>query len=286
MSEEPCAFHPDRLTAVSCSHCGRPICPEDMYPAHVGIHCPICAGKMREGPLGKTGYRVRTRAERIPAARFLAGAQVTTLLIVANSIVFLLMVLTGSPTSDRTLRRFGALTSPLPASQWWRLITAMFVHIGVVHLAFNMFALFLFGAAIEQRYGKSRFLMLYLGAGVLGSATSLAYSNSALSAGASGAIFGIIGAGVAMAVWNRHRPEMRGQLRSWIFLIAINVFIGIQTPRIDLRAHIGGLLGGFVIASAFEASVRQRGAARAALQIAGYTVVAVASYMLTSAHVV
>jgi rhomboid protease GluP len=128
--------------------------------------------------------------------------------------------------------------------------------------------------------------MLYLGAGVLGSATSLAYSNTALSAGASGAIFGIIGAGVAMAVWNRNRPEMRGQLRSWIFLIAINVFIGIQTPRIDLRAHIGGLIGGFVIASAFEASVRQRGAARAALQIAGYTVVAVASYVLTSAHVI
>jgi rhomboid protease GluP len=128
--------------------------------------------------------------------------------------------------------------------------------------------------------------MLYLGSGVLGSATSLAYSNTSLSAGASGAIFGIVGAGLAIALWNRHRPEMRGQLRSWLFLIAINVFIGIQTPGIDLRAHIGGLIGGFVIGSAFEASVRQRGPARAALQVAGYTVIAVASYLLTSAHVV
>jgi membrane associated rhomboid family serine protease len=286
MSEQPCAFHPDRLTRVSCSHCGRPICPEDMFPAHVGIHCPICAGKMREGPLGQTGYRVRTQAERLPGARFHAGAQITTLLIAANTLVFLLMVLTGNPTSDRTLRRFGALTNPLPASQWWRLITAMFVHIGLTHLLFNMFALFLFGGGIEQRYGKSRFLMLYLSAGVLGSATSLAYSNSALSAGASGAIFGVIGAGLAIALWNRHRPEMRGQLRSWLFLIAINVFIGIRTPGIDLHAHIGGLIGGFIIGSAFEGAVRQRGSARAALQVAGYTVVVIASYLLTSAHVV
>jgi membrane associated rhomboid family serine protease len=286
MSEQPCAFHPDRLTRVSCSHCGRPICPDDMFPAHVGIHCPICAGKMREGPLGQTGYRVRVRAERLPGARFLAGAQVTTLLVAANTIVFLLMLLTGSPTSNRTLYRFGALPGILPASRWWRLVTAMFVHIGLVHLALNMVGLILFGGGIEQRYGKVRFLMLYLGAGVLGSATSLAYSESSLSAGASGAIFGIIGAWLALTVWNRHRPGMRGQLQSWLFLIAINVVFGILTPGIDLHAHIGGLIGGFVVGSAFEASLRQRGPARAALQVAGYAVVAVASYLLTSAHVV
>src|SRR5512135_2471098 len=103
MSEQPCAFHPDRLTRVSCSRCERPICPDDMYPAAVGIHCPICAGKMREGALGKTEYRVRARVERIPAARFLAGAQVTSLIIGANVIVFALMLATGAPTSGRTL---------------------------------------------------------------------------------------------------------------------------------------------------------------------------------------
>lgn len=285
MSEQPCAFHPDRLTRVSCSHCGRPICPDDMHPAHVGIHCPICAGKMREGPLGQTGYRVRTRAERIPAVRFLAGAQVTSLIIGANVLVFLLMQLTGSPTSDRTLRRFGALVSPLPSAQWWRLLTAMFVHFGFLHIIFNMLALLLFGGAIEQRYGKLRYLMLYLGAGVLGSATSLAFTHATLSAGASGAIFGIIGAMLAVAVWNRHQPGMSGQVRSLLFLIGINVFFGVASPGIDLRAHIGGVIGGFVIGSALEASRRQRGPARAALQVAGYTVVVVASYVLTSAHV-
>ena len=285
MPEQPCAFHPDRMTGVSCSRCGRPICPDDMYPAPVGQHCPICAGKMREGPLGRTGYQVRTRAERMPAARFFAGAQVTTLIVIANVIVFLLMQLTGSPTSGRTLRRFGALTNPLPASQWWRLITAMFVHLGFAHIAFNMFALILFGGTIEHRYGKVRYFMLYLGAGVLGSATSLSYSHASLSAGASGAIFGVIGAGLAMVLWNRDRPGMRAQLRSWIFLIAINLFIGVETPGIDLRAHIGGLIGGFVISSALEGAAKQRGSARRALQAGGYIAVVVASYILTSAHV-
>jgi membrane associated rhomboid family serine protease len=285
MPEQPCAFHPDRMTGVSCSHCGRPICPDDMYPAPVGQHCPICAGKMREGPLGRTGYRVRARAERIPATRFLAGAQVTTLIVIANVIVFALMLLTGSLTSATTLRRFGALTNPLPASQWWRLITAMFVHLGFAHIAFNMFALILFGPAIEHRYGKGRYFLLYVGAGTLGSATSLAFSHSALSAGASGAIFGIIGAWLALVLWNRHRPGMRGQLQSWLFLVAINIWIGATQPGIDLHAHIGGLIGGFVIGAALESAARERGLARAGLQIAGFAVVGIATYALTAAHV-
>lgn len=255
-----------------------------MYPAAVGIHCPICAGKMREGALGKTEYRVRARVERIPAARFLAGAQVTSLIIGANVIVFALMLATGAPTSGRTLYRFGALPGRLPASQWWRLITAMFVHIGFAHIAFNMFALFLFGGAIEHRYGKVRYLLLYLFSGVLGSATSLAFTHGGLSAGASGAIFGVVGAWLALVVWNRAR--MRGQLRGWLVLVGFNIYIGVVQPGIDVRAHIGGVIGGFVIGSALEAAAKVRGRARLALQAAGYLVVAIAAYVLTAAHVV
>jgi membrane associated rhomboid family serine protease len=286
MPEQPCAFHPDRITGVSCSRCGRPICPEDMYPAPVGQHCPICAGKMRDGAFGRTTYRVRARAERLPAARFFAGAQVTTLIVIANVIVFALMLLTGALTSDRTLRRFGALTNPLPSSQWWRLFTAMFVHLGFAHIALNMIALILFGNAIEQRYGKSRYFLLYIGSGALGSATSLAFSHSALSAGASGAIFGIIGAWLALVMWNRHRPGMRGQLQSWLFLVIVNIAFGAAVPGIDVKAHIGGLIGGFVIGSALEAAARERGSARAGLQVAGFAVVGIATYLLTASHVV
>jgi rhomboid protease GluP len=210
----------------------------------------------------------------------------TTLIVAANVIVFALMLLTGKPTSGRTLIRFGALTVPLPSREWWRLITSMFVHIGFAHIAFNMFALLIFGGAIENRYGKLRYLMLYLGSGVLGSATSLAFSHGELSAGASGAIFGVIGAGFAMALVNRHNPAMRAQLRSWAVLIALNIFIGVATPGIDLRAHAGGFLGGLVIAGTLELAAKQRGGARAVLQAFGYLAVAITAYLLTAAHVV
>jgi membrane associated rhomboid family serine protease len=286
MPEQPCAFHPDRLTAVSCSKCGRPICPEDMFEAPVGIHCPICAGKMREGTFGRTGYRVRSTAERSPLARSLARAQVTSLILAANVSVFALMLATGAPTSGRTLLRFGALPGRLPASQWWRLITATFVHIGFAHIAFNMFALILFSGSIEQRYGKARFAALYLGSGVLGSASSLAFSHSTISAGASGAIFGILGAWLAIALIHRGAPGMSGQLRSLLFLIGINVYIGIATPGIDLHAHLGGLAGGFAIATAIELSLRVRGRARVMVQAGGYLAVAIVAYLLTAAHVV
>ena len=286
MPEQQCFFHPDRMTGVSCSRCDRPICPDDMYPAPVGQHCPICAGRMREGPLGQTGYRMRERAERIPLTRFVARGRVTTVIVAANLIVFALMLATGSLTSARTLLRFGALTNPLPSSEWWRLITAMFVHLGFAHVLFNMFSLIIFGPAIENRYGKWRFLLLYLVSGTLGSAVSLAFSHSTLSAGASGAIFGIIGAWLALALWNRHQPGMRGQLQSWIFLVAINIYFGATVANIDLRAHIGGLVGGFVIGSALEAAARERGAARAVLQVAGYGVVLIATYALTATHVI
>jgi membrane associated rhomboid family serine protease len=286
MSEQPCAFHPSRLTGVSCSHCGRPICPDDMFEAPVGIHCPICAGKMREGALGRTGYRVRARTDRLPGRRLLAGAQITSLIIAANVVVFALMLSTGAPTSLQTLKRFGALPGILPASQWWRLFTAMFVHIGFLHLALNMIALMLFGGGLEQRYGKARFLALYLTSGFLGSATSLAFSEGGVSAGASGAIFGLVGAWLALALLHRDNPAMRGQLQGWLVLIGVNVVFGIVTPGIDVRAHIGGLIGGLVIGAGLELAARRRGTARTAIAAAGYVIVAGAAYVLVATHVV
>jgi membrane associated rhomboid family serine protease len=285
MSEKPCAFHPDRLTAVSCARCERPICTDDMISAAVGFQCPVCAGLMREGALGESAYRMRVRAERWPFARMLAGAQVTTLIVAANVVVMLLMLLAGGFTS-RNLLRFGAMTAPLPAGQWWRMVTAMFVHVGVFHIMFNMFALMLFGGAIEQRYGKARFLALYFGAGVLGSAMSLAFTGAGLRAGASGGIFGVMGAWLALAIYNRNSPAMRGQLRSWTFLIGLNLAFSVAYPGVDLHAHLGGLVGGFAIAGALEISRAQKGPARAAVALAGYAAVAVASYLLAAPHLI
>jgi membrane associated rhomboid family serine protease len=283
MAEQACAFHPDRLTRVSCSRCERPICPDDMFPAPVGIHCPICAGKMREGALGKTGYQVRARVEGNRFGRMLVGAQLTQVILAANVIVFVLMLGTGRPTSGKTLYDFGALPGILPASQWWRLFTAMFVHIGIVHIAFNMFALTIFGGAIEQRYGKVRFLGLYVLAGLLGSVSSLALSHATLSAGASGAIFGIMGAWLILALTH---PAMRDQIRSWSFLIGVNIFFSITANNIDLWAHLGGLLGGILIATGVEMSVRVKKPARLAVMSAGFVIVATLVVAIAAANVV
>ena len=286
MPEQPCAFHPNVLTAVTCSNCGRPICPKDMFDAPVGIHCPICAGKMREGALGRAGYRVRAGAGRLPGARRLGRSELTTLLIAANVIVYLLMVATGTPTSRETLLRFGARPGPLPASQWWRLFTSMFVHFGIGHLFANVFALFVFGRSVEERYGKARFACLYVASGMLGSAWSVAFSHASLSAGASGAIFGIFGAWTAVIVVHRNAPAMRGQLRSILFLVGFNIYFSIVTPNIGLWAHLGGLAGGFVIALALELAGRLRGGARTALSVGGYVIVGIAAYLIAVSHMV
>jgi rhomboid protease GluP len=239
---------------------------------------------MREGPLGEVGYKVRARTERAPLLRALNGASVTSVLIGANVVVFVLMLLTRAPTSVRTLARFGALIAPVPPGQWWRLVTAMFVHIGPLHLLFNMFALTIFGGTIELRYGKARFLALYLGSGVLGSAASLAFSHARISAGASGAVFGIFGAWIALALTHRSHPAMRGQLRSLLFLVGFNLYIGATTPGVDNGAHVGGLVGGMIIAGLIEASAKVRGAARVATAVAGYVVVAIAAYLVAAPH--
>ncbi len=284
MPEVPCAFHPDRLTAVSCSNCGRPICPADMTPAPVGYQCPICTGRAREGALGAASYRTRSavgrQTDRVPLVRLLKRSGVTQALIAANAAVFItmLVVMLTRRTSwedSRLLLDFGALYAPLPRSDWWRLITAMFVHIGPLHLLFNMYALAIFGPAIESRYGRARFLAMYLSAGFLGSAASLLLTKGGgVRAGASGAVFGILGAWIAFFVRHRSARGAREQLRSLFFLVAINLFIGVSVGHIDNFAHLGGLAGGFVTAMALEQSVRRKSPAEQQLiGLAGYALV-------------
>lgn len=274
MPEQPCAFHPERLTVVACANCGRPICAEDMTEAPVGYQCPVCTGRAREGPLGAASYRTRSaverRLDRFPLARMLRGAGVSQTLIGANLAVFVGMLLTGRPQAPSTLRRFGALPPVLESGEWWRLITAMFVHIGIFHLAFNMFALISFGPPIEGRYGRLRFLALYLASGFLGGAFSLAFTAGGIRAGASGGVFGVLGAWIAFFLRHRRAPGASQQLRSLFFLVGINLFFGATVPGIDNYAHLGGLVGGFAIGTALELSVRVRRGARALVGLAGY----------------
>ena len=256
-----------------------------MTPAPVGYQCPICMGRAREGSIGAASYRTRSavgrQVDRVPLVRLLKKSGVTQALIAANVAVFAVMLVVMlvrkvSWTNDELLFDFGALYAPLPRSEWWRLITAMFVHIGPLHILFNMYALAIFGPAIESRYGRARFLAMYLAAGFLGSAASILLTHGrGPRAGASGAVFGILGAWIAFFVRHRSARGAREQLRSLLFLVAINLFIGVSIARsIDNNAHLGGLVGGFVIGTALEQSVRRKNPAeQRVIGLAGYALV-------------
>jgi rhomboid protease GluP len=197
----------------------------------------------------------------------------TQILIAACVAIFVGILVSGGWNDPRVLLRFGALPPVLRKAQWWRLITAMFVHIGPLHLLFNMYALTIFGPSIENRYGKLRFLALYLVAGFLGSAFSLAFTSGGIRAGASGGVFGILGAWIAFFVRHRSARGAREQLRSLFFLVGINLFIGVSIRGIDNFAHLGGLAGGFIVGIALEQATRIRGPASRLAGVAGYAVV-------------
>jgi membrane associated rhomboid family serine protease len=286
MPEQACAFHPDRMTAVTCSRCGRPICPDDMIDAPVGVHCPICTGRAREGKVGAAQYRAQQRIEQAPIVRRFRAGSLTTGLIGVNVGVFILMVARGGGGlggfTGETLFDFGALIAPLPTDQWWRLFTAMFVHITPMHLAFNMYALFLFGRAIEERYGKLRFMALYLTSGLLGSGASLAFTGFGLRAGASGAVFGILGGWIAFYALHRHTAAARGQLQSLFFLVGLNLFLGASIGGIDNAAHIGGLAGGIILGLGLELGCRRAAKWRVASPMAFITVLAIAIALIAA----
>lgn len=253
-----------------------------MIPAPVGNQCPVCAGRMREGAIGEAAYRVRVKAESIPMVRKVAGLSVSHLLIGINVLVFLAMMATGAPQANRTLIRFGALIRPLPEDELWRLVASMFIHIGLIHLAFNMWALYIFGPAIEQRYGAGRFLMLYFGTGLTGAAASLTFNSGfGIAAGASGAVFGILGAWIAFFIRHRDSAMAQGHLQQLLMLVGLNLAFGFVIGGIDNLAHLGGLAGGVLLGSAFEVSRRLRGRAPLVAGIAAFLfVVAVAAAMI------
>ncbi len=161
-------------------------------------------------------------------------------------VMFLVETALGGSTETEVLVRLGAkVTALIAAGEYWRLFTAMFLHIGLLHLFFNGYALFVVGTELEQIFGRGRFLAIYLLSGLFGSLASYALSPH-LSAGASGAIFGLIGALGAFFYFHRERLGAwgRSRLANIVFLIAINLFLGFTQPGIDNLAHLGGLVSG------------------------------------------
>ena len=188
------------------------------------------------------------RGLRIPGAD--RTPYVTWVLLAANIIVWLAMSVSGGSQDPDVLLDFGAMYGPFIADgEYWRLFTAMFLHVGLTHLLFNGFGLLIFGQLVERIYGPYRFIAIYVLAGLTGSVASYLFNTDVIGAGASGALFGILGALGAFFAARRDLLGEVGQqnLIGIAVLAGINLVFGFSTSGIDNFAHMGGLVGGVVL---------------------------------------
>ena len=188
---------------------------------------------------------------------------VTWLLLGANIVLFLVTELLGGSTAIDVLIRLGAMESWLIASgEYWRLFSAMFLHSGLIHLGFNVIGLLIFGQQLERLYGPARFLVIYILGGLAGSVASYAFNLSvtqyAIGVGASGAVFGILGALTAFFLSNRDKLGKMGRqtLVGLLLLAAVNLAVGFIIPGIDNFAHLGGFAGGLLLGMAYSPRYR------------------------------
>jgi membrane associated rhomboid family serine protease len=236
-----CYRHADRETGVSCSNCGRPICPDCMTATPVGMRCPECA-------------RQRTPVKTLRSMH--ANPTVAYALIALNVIVYFGTSVGGSSLSGGGAFRDFALFGPDVADgEVWRLVTSGFLHYGLFHLLTNMYALYWLGQMLEPSLGNLRFGVLYGVSLLAGSFGALLLSPHSFTAGASGAVFGLLGAAIVMAR-SRGIDLMASGLGPVLLLnLAITFFPGFN---ISIGGHIGGLIGGALVALAIEGASRRR----------------------------
>jgi membrane associated rhomboid family serine protease len=179
------------------------------------------------------------------------GYYITPLLINTNLIIFLAMGLTGSgffSLDIQSLLNWGADYTPLTANgQWWRLLTSMFLHGGLMHLLANMYALLLVGILLEPMLGKNRYLVSYLATGITGSIVSTYMHKATVSVGASGAIFGLYGIFLALMLTNVFPKKVKGSLLTGVIIMITMTFVTGLGGGVDNAAHVGGLLSGIII---------------------------------------
>jgi len=240
---ETCYRHPDRETRVSCSSCGRPICPDCMTPTPVGMRCPECASQRTRVVRNPTG--TPSGFDAFPA---------TYVLIAINVVVFLVEIAQGAgglfnEQGSQFVANFSLYGPAVTEGELYRLVTSGFLHANVMHIGFNMLILFFLGRLLEPALGTPRFLALYFASLLAGSLGALAFEPNSLTLGASGAIFGLASATFIIA-----RGRGLDALASQVgFLILINLFFSFASARISIGAHVGGLIGGALCALAIVA---------------------------------
>lgn len=264
-----CPRHTDRISYVRCQRCGRPACADCQRPAAVGFQCVDC---------------VREQAASAPVYRNAFGGVVRggtplvtyTLIGVCVAVFLLQLVVPGLTRSFAYAPVFTAGVGGVVPAEPWRMVTAAFLHSqgSFLHIAFNMYALYILGKVLEPAMGRARFLALYLISAVGGSVGVLLLSSPMQPVvGASGAVFGLFG---ALFIVQRRRG---GDVRQIVVLIAINAAVGFLVPNIAWQAHLGGLLAGAACAAVI--AYAPKGARQAQVQWAGIGGVVVLLAVLT-----
>jgi membrane associated rhomboid family serine protease len=254
-----CYRHPSRETGVACSSCGRPICPDCMTPTPVGMRCPECSKQ-----------RTRVVKMRSIASR----PQVTFALIALNVLAFLSeegeLSLSGSAIHGPVIEH-GILYRYAVGfeHEYWRLVTSGFLHENLLHIGFNMYLLYLLGMMLEPALGSVKFAAIYFTSLLAGSFGALFATGSA-SLGASGAVFGLMGAAV-IELRARRVSVMESGIGG---LIIINLVFSFLLANISVGAHIGGLIGGALAGLAIRTADNRH---RSWLGLAGCVVLSVAS---------
>ena len=239
-TQTTCYRHPDRPAPIGCSRCGRPICIDDAIDAPVGYLCPECARQPSHV------QRVERRVGRAGDARATRG------LLAIIVVVYLAQL--ASPT----LWQSGALNGPfIAAGEWWRIVTSGFLHSQglILHVAFNGYLLYQLGRMIEPGVGTSRFLALFFAGLFGGAAGALLLDWNAFTIGASGAVFGLMGAALVLL----RRRGINPWRTSIGTLVVINLVFTVLAPGVSLGGHVGGLAGGALAALPMFRSSRPDG---------------------------
>jgi membrane associated rhomboid family serine protease len=243
---ETCYRHPDRETGVSCSSCGRPICPDCMTPTPVGMRCPECSKQKTE---------VRT-IQNVAAG----GVEVTRALIFVCVLAYVGEIASGGSLWDprgSTVYDRGALQGLAVdlGGDYWRIVTSGFLHASLIHIGFNMYLLWLLGQMLEPALGGVRFAAVYFVSLLAGSFGALLLTDPrTATVGASGAVFGLMAAAFLELRARGMDPFQAGI--GW--LIVLNLGITFFVPGISIGGHLGGLAGGALATLALQAADRYR----------------------------
>ncbi len=239
---QTCYRHPNRVTGVSCSSCGRPICPDCMTPTPVGMRCPECA-------------RQRTKVHNMRTMS--SEPRVTVGIIIVCVVAFLASGSIGfaGSSNSRLINEFALWGPGIDVlNQYYRLVTGAFLHVNLLHVGFNMYLLWILGQMLEPALGSRRFAALYFTALLWGSFGALVLTPDAHTVGASGAVFGLMGA-AAVELRARGINPFKTDIG---MLIIFNLGLSFLLSGISIGGHIGGLIGGALAGMALGYADRHR----------------------------